>query len=291
MKYKHHIVEGLHGTGAIDSPHDVRDYKYHRVKGLGMAPVPFDWNAGYDIEQRLGFPILPEDQGISSACSLNGKRTKEVPLALKAKTFLRLSGHDLYDHIFYPTGGSTMRDIAKWLVQVGIREESVVTSYMNGMPPTEAFMRDRSLSNAATSPLYKGFGYAFPKTDIETIACATRDNGVCLIQITGYDNLSWRTTFPQTRIAGAAWSHFITVGKLKLINGKRFVGILNSWGNVGEAGWQWLSEDFFNGLVTNAMVIFDQDEYNYQPTIVQTVAPTWLQKAINFFLNYFTVSA
>ena len=40
-------------------------------------------------------------------------------------------------------------------------------------------------------------------------------------------------------------------------NGQKAIGILNSWGlAVGEAGWQWLNEDYFNsGDILGGMVL------------------------------------
>ncbi len=283
------LVENKFGHGALPHTIDVRDHKYHRIAGLGMAPLPFLWSDGFDIENKLGYSILYENQDVTDTCGgQGGKRLNEVPASIKKGSFVRLSAHDLYDHIYYyPSGGTTIRDIGKWLVQVGIREESAVPSYLPNGTTTEQFMRDKTLSDAATSPLFKEFGFAFPKTDIETIACAIRDNNGCVLQITGNNNGTWLSAFPQATRVSEPWSHFVYAGKLKLINGKRFVGILNSWGNIGENGWQWLSEDFFTGLVTNALVIYDTTLYEYQPTLLQQ-SPTWLQKFLSFFANFFT---
>jgi len=279
------LVEGIHGHGALRAKKDVRDFKYRR---LGFAPIPFDWTTGFDIEAKLGMALPTENQFSSFSCGGQALRYYlEALKCLNTKSFERLSAHDPYCQIFYPQGGTTIHDVGKIAVQVGIKNEATVPSYLNG-DCTESFMEDKNLSQA--SPIaskFAEFGYAFPNTDIETIASAVRDNNGCILQVTGWNNGSWRGTYPSSIPGGISWSHFLYAGKLKLINGKRYVGVKNSWGEIGEAGWQWLDESFFLGSVTNAIVFFDKTLYQYPPTLLQK-APTFLQKFLNFFNNYFT---
>ncbi len=67
----------------------------------------------------------------------------------------------------------------------------------------------------------------------------------------GQNNGSWLSPFPlpPTKIS---WRHFLYGGKAKLIDGKKHIGFANSWGkSIGDNGWQWISEDYFN--VPNAI--------------------------------------
>ncbi len=275
------------GKGAIDSPRDIRDFKANRL--LGAGPLPFNWSEGVDIIAKVG-EIPVENQFASSSCGGQALRYYlEALKRLHTGTFERLSAHDPYCQVFYPQGGTTIRDIAKLAVQVGIKSEAVVPSYING-DCTEYFMRDKSLTTATpAAPKFAEFGYAFPKTDIETIACAIRDNNGAILQVTGYNNQTWLTMKPSTTVEGPAWSHFVWACGAQVIEGKRYIKILNSWGNIGNNGFQFLSEDFFQGPVTNALVFFDTQFYSYNPTVVQSVTPTWLQKFLNFWANYFLV--
>lgn len=279
------LAEETFGHGALKAKRDIRDFKAHRL--VGMAPLPFLWSEGFDIETKIG-PLLTENQFSSFSCGGQALRYYlEALKQLNTGSFERLSAHDPYCQIFYPGGGTTIRDIAKLAVQVGIRNEATVASYLDGVCP-EYFMEDKSLTLASPQAVKFGeFGFAFPKTDIETIACAIRDNNGALLQVTGYNNGTWLSNNPQPTAVGQSWSHFVYAGKVRLSNGKKQIGIKNSWGNIGENGWQWLDENYFQGGVTNALVFYDKTLYQYSPTLSQSITPTWLQRFLNFFLNYF----
>jgi hypothetical protein len=77
-----------------------------------------------------------------------------------------------------------------------------------------------------------------------------------IITVGGQDNGTWRTEFPNPPVE-EIWAHFLYVGKVKLINGKKFIGVHNSWGDAcGNHGWQWLGENYLPHI-SNAYVIYD----------------------------------
>ena len=56
---------------------------------------------------------------------------------------------------------------------------------------------------------------------------------------------TWLSPFPKPP-AKRVWGHWLYAGKAKLIDGKKYIGVLNSWGiDTGEKGWQWIGEDYF----------------------------------------------
>src|SRR5258708_6414784 len=133
---------------------------------------------------------------------------------------------------------------------MGVAREPLTPSYDTGNPPSEAFMERpqdittdartdastaRELSAALVNP-----------TDIDSIAQAIRDNHGCVLGVTGSNNGTWISPFPKPPTAGEqTWGHWLYAGKAKMINGVKFIGFINSWGtNVGEQGWQWVSEDY-----------------------------------------------
>lgn len=290
------LVEGIHATGAINSSWDPRDHKYNK---LGTAPQPFDWNIGFDIGKKLqtflnnpSFTIPVENQGQSGSCGGQAVRYYlEVLFALRNKTFKRLSAKNPYSQIFYPGGGTTIRDVGNIASRKGICSEELIPSYDKGSLPSEAFMEGISANHyrevIADAVLSEEFGYAFPARDIDSIATAIRDNNGCILQINGQNNGTWLSPFP-TPPQDTEWSHFIYAGKAELLNGQKYIGFINSWGeSTGTLGWQWLPVNYFtSGNVTNALVFYDKALYSpYVPGTTQK-ALTWLQKFMNWFSNF-----
>ena len=65
-------------------------------------------------------------------------------LNLIEKGLVDLSARDIYSQIYLPNGGAYIRDGAKIAVNKGNCRETVLNSYQDSKPPTEAFMRLRS---------------------------------------------------------------------------------------------------------------------------------------------------
>lgn len=282
------LVEEKFGHGALPKKYDIRDHKSTR---LGMASIPFNWNLGFDIEALDG-PITIENQGSSGSCGGQAARYYlEVLKRVNTGMFERLSAKDSYCQIFYPGGGTDIRSIGSICVKLGrgVRTEALVPSYQDGQAPTEAFMEDKSVSNVAPLQFFRPQAYAFSKTDVESIAQSVRDNNGCIIQVNGQNNGTWLSAFPKPP-AYREWGHFLYAGKAKLVNGKKFIGCCNSWGeDVGEKGWQWLGEDYFSlGNVTNALVFYDKGATPYIPSPIQKTveAAPWLIRIINWLGHY-----
>lgn len=231
--------------GGIKDRVDDRDYQFSEV---GSVTAPFDWNLGFDIETKVGkLPV--KDQDGSFSCG--GQAWSQYAGVLEAVfdgSLEERSAKFFYAQTYQFGGGSTGRDNANIFINDGACRESVLTSYKNGQPPDEAFItRGQDITDIARMDAKsdRGFSYAQTGTDIDTVAQALRDNNGVILGIDGQNNGTWSSAFPKipTKVE---WRHWIYAGKAKKINGKKYIGCLNSWGTgVGEQGWQWLGTDYF----------------------------------------------
>lgn len=227
--------------GAIVDRVDTRDYKW------GKSATPFDWQTGFDIETIVG--ALPvKDQNGSGSCGGQAWATLAAVLeAVATGSLEERSAKFIYSQTYQQGGGSSGRDNANIFIKQGAAREAVLTSYDNGVPPGEPFM-ERSgditaaaRTDAATS---KAYAYATVATDFETLAQAIRDNHGVILGLYGQNNGTWNSPFPQPPVQNV-WAHWIYAGKAKTVNGKKYIGLLNSWGTaVGEKGWQWIGEEY-----------------------------------------------
>lgn len=232
------------GTGAIESPYDIRDYWYEPAdRGT------FDWKEGFDIEKKLGTKIVVKNQNGSGSCGGQAwGYYGEVLEAIATGNYEPRSAKWIYSHTRVPTGGSNGRVNCDFVIKAGWARESLVPSYDNGKPPTEEFFITKPVITKEIiedTEIAKPLSYVRVETNIELIAQAIQDNNGMVIVLNGQDNGTWRSAFPKPPTQ-KEWGHFLFAGKAKLIGGKRYIGVLNSWGEkTGENGWQWLSEDWF----------------------------------------------
>lgn len=262
------LVENEFGHGALKQKLDLRDQKYSK---LAMSSQPFSWETGYDVEQEIQKQAMAKNQGPSFSCGGQaGSYYMAIIRLIQQGLWDECSAKFIYSQIFYPGGGTTMRDILDFVVNHGDCLEADLTSYEHNSPPSEAFMEDKKAIEAtdtSKASTNKGLGYAFPGMDIDSVAQAMRDNHGALIQLDGWNNGTWLSLYPQAKKIGEAWSHFVYAGKAKLINGQKFIGIHNSWGTrTGDNGWQWVGEDYFkNGAITKVGVVYSKSS----PVIIE----------------------
>lgn len=235
------LVEGIHGHGAIVDTPDPRDFKY---EGIAKSSAPFDWNTGYDVE--LDGKITIKDQGGSFSCG--GQAWSYFMGVLKGDS---RSAKFIYAQTAVPGGGSSGRSNSDLVVNQGDCQESILSSYEGGLPPSEAYISNGSDIGAkakADALTDEAFSYGNPSINIDSLTQALRDNKGCIIGVYGQNNGTWTSAFPQPPLSND-WAHWLYIGKAKLINGKKYLGACNSWGDkVGEAGWQWLGEEYIPHL-------------------------------------------
>lgn len=246
-------------TGAIPDKYDARDL--HWGHEIGMMGEPFDWEKGFDIEAEVAdaigdadFRLPVNDQNGSSSCGGQASSKKgEVISALHNKTFKRKSAKFPYAQVFVAPGGSRGRDLCGIAARQGFGDETDTLSYENGKPPTEPFMQRKSditaeaIKNAGAD---KAFAYADVSMNIDAVARAIRDTKGVILGIYGTNNLTWRSKFPlpakDSALYDDVWAHWVYAGKAKMINGKKYIGFINSWNDkCGDKGWQWVTEDYF----------------------------------------------
>ncbi len=259
--------EKLAHGGIKDKP-DSRDYQYSEI---AMGAMPFDWNEGFDIENKIG--IIPvKNQYQSSSCG--GQAWASYSYALDQTNREEKSAKFIYAHTHVGSGGSDGRTNCNLCVEKGVSSELLCKSYLGDGTTTESFMINKSditVEAFADATTNEEKSYLAVNTDIDTVAQAMRDNNGVVIGITGKNNGTWLSKFPlpPDKLDNNCWNHWVYCGKAKIINGKKYIGFLNSWGKeVGENGWQWISEDYFNktGAIWSCWTMIYNDKVSYKFT-------------------------
>lgn len=243
----------VYGTGAVKDIYDPRDYQWGEI---AHGSAPFNWVKGFDIEEKVG-KLSPKDQNGSSSCGGQAWSMYSAVLeALATGTLEERSAKFIYAQTAVAGGGSAGRTNSELCRKSGVCTESLCPSYENGNPPSESFMTrkdditDNAIENAKKN---KERSYAVVNSDIDEVAQALAVNGGCVIGISGENNGTWLTPFPKPPLT-EGWRHWVYVGKAKIIDGKKMIGLLNSWGkDCGEDGWQWVGEDYFKALNGSAI--------------------------------------
>lgn len=268
---------------------DSRDYQWSE---LGAA-APFDWQQGYDVEAELAqatntpdFKLAVNDQNGSFSCGGQAaSKYNEVLETLASATYERRSAKFVYSQVYAPGGGSRGRDLCDLLKKQGCSTEVLLSSCENGQPPTEAFMeRSQDITDAARqdAKTSEELSYAQVYPDIDAFAQAIKANHGMILGISGENNGTWYSAFPKPP-SKKVWGHWVYAGKAKLIDGKKYIGILNSWGaDVGEGGWQWIGEDYFNaGFVwISWTLVFNQNSLSKVQLLTKELTLLQILKAL-----------
>lgn len=238
-------------TGAIVTP---KDEQVEDLGNVAFDTAPFDWNTGYDVRDELLHSakvgdLTTKDQGGSFSCG--GQATgylTEVLEILQNKTYTEKSAKDIYSQSYAPNGGSSDFSLMQTILNRGVSDELLVPSYESNLPPSEEFMRDRSKISSVAKVVAQYAQGAFPvyvKLDFDSLAKATRDYHGVIIGIYGKDNGTWLSARPlPPKSKSGAWAHWVYLGIVKIENGKKVLGFKNSWGDIGENGWQYITEDY-----------------------------------------------
>lgn len=250
---------GDKGTGALDSSYDIRDFWYSPTdRGEGT----FD----FDIEKLIGKSLVVKDQNGSSSCGGQAwSYYGEVLEAIATGNYEPRSARWIYSHTAAPGGGSRGKDNSDFVIKNGFVQEKYAPSYKNKRPPKEDFM----LTVPALSPealedkeVSRALSYLKVPSDFYTVASAIREHNGCILSVSGEDNGTWRSAFPKPPTK-RVWGHWLYAGKLKIIDGKEYIGVINSWGSkTGEKGWQWIGEEYFDyGFIREAWTL----AWDYKP--------------------------
>lgn len=250
------------GKGAIIRGPDPRDIIYSDYIA-GASPV--DWDVPYDVRDEIG-ELKVNNQGWSLTCVGQAcSKLAEILNLFEVKRIMQyvwLSARDVYSRIFVPEGGAYGYKGLSKIVERGVAAENIVSSYENGNPPSEQFMRIQDNSQVATDSaiIHKANHYAHVSQNIDEMALAIRNQKGIVFGVIG-TNQGWGSGFipnwPQT--GEEVWYHFIVGVGYKRIGGKKYIVILNSWGSEwGDAGYGYISEDYIaRGWTFNAMTLID----------------------------------
>ena len=237
------------GTGAVKDKKDKRDYKYSDAV-LAMGVEPFKWDEGYDVEVDINKTLDVKDQNGSSSCG--GQAWSYYGQVLDPE-HIQKSAKFIYAHTHVGTGGSGGRENSILVKSKGWGDEILTPSYMGellNVPPTESFMirkEDITLLAYSNALSDTALSYATVNIDIDFIAQAIKENKGCILGLTGKNNGTWQTKFPTkpNKVDNTCWNHWLYAGKAKIINGKKMIGFINSWGSdCGDKGWQWIDEEY-----------------------------------------------
>lgn len=220
--------------GALPSKYDVRDYRY---KGSGVLRE-------YDSGE-----LVTKDQNGSYSCGGQAwAYYGEVLERIATQSDEPRSAKWIYSHTNEKGGGSYGRTNCDFVIKQGWVRESLVSSYDHGKPPAESFMIEPvpvTSDIQADAEVDKALSYLHVNPTFVDIANAVYENNGCVILISGQDNGTWRSKFPHPPTQ-EEWRHFLYVGKVKKIENVWYIGVKNSWGDVGENGWQYLSAEYIN---------------------------------------------
>lgn len=220
--------------GAVPDRPDARDYKYSDIV-FGAPEI--DWEKGYDVEKELGIELKCEHQNGSSSCVAQAyTKLGEVLNFVETKKMIDLSAKSIYEQIFLPTGGASLRDGAKAIVDGGVALEEAISSYENGNPPSEVYMRKQTITAEIRKAMlvfkakeYRTLGFA----TADYVAHAILNNFGCVTGAIG-SSAGW-TQFvvrpPQPE--EPTWGHAIYLLAFGIDKIGKWFEFLNSWGK----GW------------------------------------------------------
>lgn len=235
------------GRGALPHKIDRRDYKF-----LAMATTPYDWSKEYNIEDKVG-KIKVKDQNGSFSCG--GQAWAYYMGVLDAvndnKPYEEKSARFIYAQTAEIGGGSDGRKNSDLCKKQGVSTEYVCRSYENGRPPSEAWITKKELPLEAIYEARNALTEVYAQIstyNIESVAQAISANLGCVLMVNGQNNGTWLTNNPKHPTGGGeVWRHWIYACKIRIFNGRKQIGFLNSWSDmVGDSGTQWLDEDYFS---------------------------------------------
>jgi len=244
--------------GAIPRSPDPRDIPF---RAAGAPSV--NWSEGHNVLKELGLTLPIKNQGSSGSCVGQAwAYLAEIKEFVENRSFTLLSPRDIYSRIWLPPdGGAYGYKGGSILAARGVATDAFVSSYINGNPPTEDWMRRRDDSEIVTrnARIRKASGYGHVTLTMDEIAYAIQQQQGIVLGVHG-TNEGWGDGFVRPPLpAERIWGHFLVATGFGTIGGKRYIYGPNSWSDQwGENGYYFLSEDYFRqNYVFNPMVLMD----------------------------------
>jgi C1A family cysteine protease len=261
-----------YGKGALKQPKDLRDYRLEVVAGAEPLPVEFS------IRDRIG--LIKNQDGSGSCVSQAFSYYTEVLNQIETGQKVQLSARDIYSLVYQPQSGSYLRDNAKKIINSGVIPESKAPSYMNGVPPTEEFMRDRS--DITSEAQEEGMVYlaktfvTWDNANFDSFKRAIYQGNGAVIAAWGND-MCWTTNSGIIQVPDNAsqcnWGHGIYCTGWKVINGVEHLEFINSWSAIwGDKGFGYMPKGYIEkGFVFNPVTLVDLPNQTYS-LIQQTIS-------------------
>lgn len=251
---KKNFAENKFGHGGIrnfSSKIKTKARRFIRPK-LGMATIPFNWDLGFHIQEKIG--VIPKkNQGKSSSCGGQAKSywLGVINSIITGQPYSEQSAKSIYSPISYPNGGTTVPALER---DLGALDESLLPSYLqSGQLPDEIWMTDKSWrtdSNIKLAMNKAGWLAISVNIDMESIAEAIRDYGAIVWEVTGQNNGTWLSNNPkppEKSNTNPKWNHFMCSEGAGIWNFKESIDMFQSWGNeVGDQGIQHFTDDYIN---------------------------------------------
>jgi hypothetical protein len=249
--------------------HDGRDFPFRAYLESyedKIGEVKLDWDNDYkEIKEIYKFPTKNQ-MGSSSCVGQTCAHYKEAVEYYLKRCEVEKSAKSIYSQIALPNGGAYFRDGMKKITGYGINTEYEVKSYKFDGTTDEIFMTDKSWMNDIMTNRAKRFAnqsyYSIRTHDIDVFAKAIKIGKGCVMGVIGNNNGTWHSKFPKPPTLSTPqnqyWYHAVAGANYVRINGKKYIIIKNSWGNIGENGYQWLGEEWFE----------NQGRFIYSPWVV-----------------------
>lgn len=238
------------GKGAFRDRYDSRDLQYAPLaRAMGIATT-FDWQKGFDTEEKLGVKIKIENQGPQSSCTSQALSSYgDLLNYIETKKWRDFGPKGIYAQIALPGGGGYLKDALNIAVNQGFYLESDLPSYRDGSPVSEEDVRraeDITNEMRKKAVQWKSLRYySLPANDIDSWAIAIKNHWGIYMGAHG-SNAGWSQPDLRAPLPGEdKWGHCIFGKAAKLRNGKKAIKIQNSWGkNWGENGDGWIDEEY-----------------------------------------------
>lgn len=240
-------------TGAIQDKKDNRDYIF---EALGFSPLSDEeWKKGYDIEKEIGYKLPVKDQMSSFSCVGQAfAHYMGVLLKIKNKKFREVSAKSIYALIALGNNqGAYLRDGASTTKEIGVMWEDLLNSYRENGATDEKYMTDKTWFNNEAKQLMKFLRstdyYLISNHTIDGFARAILSGNGMVAGVNGNNNGTWTSIEPQppnlSIPQNQIWRHALFFGKFGVDAKGKYIEAFNSWGNIGNGGWQKLRENWF----------------------------------------------
>ncbi len=258
------------GWAIRDLP-DERDYKFERTLWSGEIFSQKEWEEGYDVEKELNIKLAPNNQYTSSSC-VGQAWSKYIAVLnfIETWVFDEVSAKAIYSQISLGYWrGAYLRDGWKLAKEWGSLFEKVLKSYKDNGSTDETFMMDKSWKNKgldekAVTLKAKDY-YSIGWIGVDIFARAIKDGHWMVSGVEGTNNGTWMNVYPVPPATSTPqnqlWGHAVYFGKVRIKDWKKQVWFLNSWWNIGENGWQWLWEEWFENSgrwIFNPWILIDR---------------------------------